>query len=79
MKKYLIILAAVVLIAVIVGLLTNSGSSKGPWHSSNVKNDGTGNGPYPCYGKHNTCSGKTYNYRDLYCDSCDPDGDNVEG
>ena len=57
---------------------SNTGVSKGPWHSSNVKDDGTGQGPYPCYGKNNTCSGKTINYQDLYCDACDANGDNIE-
>ena len=52
-------------------------SSKGPWYSTNVKSDGMG--PYPCYGKNNTCPNYTYNYKDLYCDKCDPDGDNKEG
>ena len=51
-------------------------SSKGPYHSSNVKDDGMG--PYYCYGKGNTCPNKTYNCFDLYCDSCDSDGDNIE-
>lgn len=39
-------------------------------------NDG---GEYYCMGKNDTCPNKTYNAYDLYCDSCDPDGDNVEG
>jgi len=56
-----------------------SSSKTGSWNSANVKDDGTGQGPYYCYGKNNTCNNKTKNYRDLYCDSCDPDGDNVEG
>ena len=54
----------------------STSSTKGPWHSSNVKSDGMG--PYNCYGKNDTCNNKTYNYQDLYCDTCDPDGDNVE-
>lgn len=28
-------------------------------------------GPFPCYGKNNTCPNKTYCYKDLYCDYCD--------
>ena len=56
---------------------SKSGSSKGPWHSSNVKSDGMG--PYYCMGKNDTCNNKTYNCHDMYCDSCDPDGDNKEG
>ena len=56
---------------------SKSGSSKGPWHSSRVSNDGMG--PYYCLGKNDTCNNKTYNCHDKYCDSCDPDGDNIEG
>ena len=29
------------------------------------------NGPFPCYGKNNTCPNKTYCAYDPYCDSCD--------
>lgn len=36
-------------------------------------------GSYYCMGKNDTCSNKTKNTYDLYCNSCDPDGDNVEG
>ena len=36
-------------------------------------------GSYYCMGKHNTCPNKTKNAYDLYCSSCDPDGDNIEG
>ncbi len=36
-------------------------------------------GSYYCMGKNDTCSRKTNNAYDLYCNSCDPDGDNVEG
>ncbi len=72
-KKLIII----VLVIVIIAIGYACGSSKGPWHSSRVTNDGMG--PYHCYGKHNTCKNKTYNYRDMYCDSCDPNGDNIEG
>ena len=39
-------------------------------------NDG---GSYYCMGKNDTCSRKTNNAYDLFCGSCDPDGDNVEG
>lgn len=34
---------------------------------------------YWCMGKSNTCKHKTNSYTDLYCDICDPDGDNIEG
>lgn len=36
-------------------------------------------GSYYCMGKGDTCSRKTNNAYDLYCSSCDPDGDNIEG
>ena len=29
------------------------------------------NGPFPCYGKNNTCPNYTYCYKDMYCDECD--------
>ena len=29
------------------------------------------NGPFPCYGKNNTCTNTTNCYKDLYCDECD--------
>lgn len=60
-----------------IWMVLPSPSSKGPWYSTNVKKDG--NGPYHCYGKNDTCPNYTYNYMDLYCDKCDPDGDNREG
>lgn len=28
-------------------------------------------GPFPCYGKNNTCPNYTYCYQDLYCNECD--------
>ena len=39
-------------------------------------NDG---GEYYCMGKNDTCPNKTKNAYDLYCSSCDPNGDNKEG
>lgn len=36
-------------------------------------------GTYYCMGKGDTCPNKTHNAYDLYCSSCDPDGDNIEG
>lgn len=36
-------------------------------------------GDYYCMGKNNPCRNKTKNAYDLYCNSCDPNGDNVEG
>ncbi len=34
---------------------------------------------YFCMGKGDTCNNKTRNAYDMYCSSCDPDGDNREG
>jgi|GEM_PF-5135875 len=34
---------------------------------------------YWCMGKNDSCKNKTYSAYDLYCSSCDPDGDNIEG
>lgn len=36
-------------------------------------------GTYPCLGKNNTCKNITDSPTDLYCDTCDPDRDNIEG
>ena len=36
-------------------------------------------GSYYCMGKGDTCNNKTKNRYDLYCNSCDPNGDNIEG
>ncbi len=36
-------------------------------------------GDYYCMGKGDTCPNKTHNAYDLFCDSCDPDNDNIEG
>ena len=41
--------------------------------------DSDDGGSYYCMGKNDTCPNKTHDKYDLYCDSCDPDGDNVEG
>ena len=30
-------------------------------------------------GKNDTCKNKTYSASDLYCHSCDPDNNNIEG
>lgn len=38
-----------------------------------------GGGGYWCLGKGDTCKNKTKDAADLYCSSCDPDGDNIEG
>lgn len=34
---------------------------------------------YYCMGKNDTCPNKTSSPWDLYCHSCDPDNDNIEG
>lgn len=36
-------------------------------------------GVYYCMGKNDTCPNTTRNAYDLYCDQCDPDGNNIEG
>lgn len=36
-------------------------------------------GTFWCMGKNDTCRNKTSSPTDLYCSSCDPDGDNIEG
>lgn len=47
--------------------------------SSGSSSDSLKEGEYWCMGKNDTCKNKTYDPYDYYCDSCDPDGDNVEG
>ena len=37
------------------------------------------NGEYWCMGKNDTCRNKTYDPNDLFCHSCDPDDNNIEG
>ena len=49
---------------------TNSGSSGGS--SNRCSHESCKEyGPFPCYGKNNTCPNYTYCYKDLYCDKCD--------
>lgn len=43
------------------------------------KESGLEPGTYWCMGKNDTCKNKTTSPTDLYCSSCDPDGDNIEG
>ena len=77
-SMFIVLTVALLLsLASCVSYPTVTQSSKGPWHSSRVSNDGMG--PYYCLGKNDTCNNKTYNRYDKYCDSCDPDGDNKEG
>ncbi|WP_044974451.1 hypothetical protein [Ruminococcus sp. HUN007] len=42
-------------------------------------NDELSEGQYYCMGKNDTCKNKTYSPTDLYCRSCDPDDNNIEG
>ena len=50
-----------------------SGSSK------KSSSDSLRDGEYWCMGKGDTCKNKTYSPTDLYCHSCDPDDNNIEG
>ncbi len=34
---------------------------------------------YPCMGKNDTCNNYTYDPDDFFCNSCDPDNNNIEG
>ena len=43
------------------------------------KRDTKSEGQYWCMGKGDSCQNPTSGPLDLYCDSCDPDGDNREG
>lgn len=57
-------------------------SYAGSWMKDQAKGKNYGyddGGSYYCMGKNDTCRNKTNNKYDLYCSSCDPDGDNVEG
>ncbi len=42
-------------------------------------NDELSDGEYWCMGKNDTCKNKTYSPSDLYCHSCNPDDNNIEG
>lgn len=65
-----ILLAVCILIGwIIIGSSTSDGcssSSSSCGHPSCKEN-----GPFPCYGKGNTCPNYTYCYKDLYCNQCD--------
>lgn len=54
---------------------SSSKSSGGKKKSS----DSLAEGEYWCCGKNDTCKNKTYSPTDLYCHSCDPDDNNIEG
>lgn len=55
---------------------SKSSSSGGSKKSSS---DSLRDGEYWCCGKGDTCRNKTYSPTDLYCHSCDPDDNNIEG
>lgn len=79
-NKYIIlapIIAAVgtILIFLITVFLINS--SMNVYNHKNYDHDD--GGLYYCMGKNDTCPNKTKSAYDLYCHSCDPDGDNIEG
>lgn len=50
---------------------------------STTKKETTSNnlaeGEFWCMGKNDKCKNKTYSATDLYCYSCDPDNNNIEG
>ena len=46
---------------------------------SNNSNSSLSSGEYWCMGKGDTCKNKTSSPTDLYCYSCDPDNNNIEG
>ncbi|MCH5187830.1 MAG: hypothetical protein J1F63_05460 [Oscillospiraceae bacterium] len=56
----------------------NTSSTSGSSYKSN-SSSGSSGGEFYCMGKNDTCPNKTYSPLDLFCDSCDPDGDNIEG
>ncbi len=63
---------------------TGNSSKSGGGYKSNSNSysggsDSLGSGEYWCMGKNDTCKNKTYSASDLYCYSCDPDNNNIEG
>ena len=66
-KNALIITATIViLICVISTILPSNNNSSSCGHPACEEN-----GPFPCYGKNNTCPNYTDCYQDLYCNQCD--------
>lgn len=60
--------AGCLIFAIVLAVLLNSNSpSKYTCGHDSCKE----NGPFPCYGKNNTCPNYTYCYKDPYCDQCD--------
>lgn len=62
---------------------SSDSSSKSSYSSSkssySESSDSLKDGEYYCMGKNDTCTNKTYSPTDLYCHSCDPDDNNIEG
>ncbi len=56
---------------------SDGSSEKSYSDSSNTKKESKEE--YYCMGKGDTCKNKTSDPSDLYCYSCDPDGNNIEG
>ena len=54
-------------------------SSKSSYTSSSSSSSSSSGGLYYCMGKNDTCPNKTNSPYDLYCSSCDPNNDNIEG
>lgn len=48
-------------------------------YKKNDNDDDLAEGEYWCMGKCDTCHNKTSSPTDLYCHSCDPDDNNIEG
>lgn len=48
-------------------------------YKKNDNDDDLAEGEYWCMGKGDTCHNKTSSPTDLYCHSCDPDDNNIEG
>jgi len=58
---------------------SSSHSSKSSSHDSSSSSSNDSTGEYYCMGKNDTCTNKTSSPYDLYCHSCDPDDNNIEG
>ncbi len=54
-------------------------SSKSSYTSYPSSSSSSSGGLYYCMGKNDTCPNKTNSPYDLYCSSCDPNNDNIEG
>ena len=65
------IVSIVLVIALVIGCIFIVKSCVGDNSSSCGHPSCKENGPFPCYGKNNTCPNHTNCYLDLYCDKCD--------